>query len=216
MAKMTNEERKQLTRERQNAVRHAWKEEQERVRNGKGSRDWTLAEQKELLEKGSVKGYEGHHMKSVTSFPEHAGNSKNIQFLNEDEHLNGAHKGNFHNKTNGYYDPQSKTMSNFKDDELVEVPVNDLTQKYSDEKSDSLNDAKDNYISNTEESASADKSSGKYSSAIDEAKSDHVNSMEGKNEAENEAETESETESETEGEDDGEDNGEGEGGGMEE
>lgn len=100
---LTPEQRKQLTAERQKAVRQAWKEEKQRVLEGKGTRQWTNDEKKELISRGSVPGYEGHHMKSVSKYPQFAGDSKNIQFLTEKEHLYGAHKGSYHNKTNGYY-----------------------------------------------------------------------------------------------------------------
>lgn len=123
---LTNEEKKQLSYQRQNAVRNAWKEEKNRVSDGIGTRKWSENEQKELLEKGRVSGYEGHHMKSVKLYPEYAGDSKNIQFLTEDEHLYGAHKGDYHNLTNGYYDWDSKQMVEF-GEELQELPIYDLT-----------------------------------------------------------------------------------------
>lgn len=122
---MSNEERKRLCYERQSAVRKAWKEEQVRVSEGYGTRRWTKDEQKEILERGAVKGYEGHHMKSVSLYPEYAGDSNNIQFLNEEEHLYGAHKGDYHNLTNGYYDPDTQMMNEF-DDNLEELPIYDL------------------------------------------------------------------------------------------
>lgn len=122
---LTNEEKKQLSYQRQNAVRNAWKEEKNRVSEGIGTRKWSENEQKELLEKGRVSGYEGHHMKSVKLYPEYAGDSNNIQFLTEDEHLYGAHKGDYHNLTNGYYDWESKQMVEF-GEELQELPIYNL------------------------------------------------------------------------------------------
>ena len=68
-----NEEKRRLANESQNAVRKAWKQERERVQEGKGTRKWTLEQQKEILDRGSVRGYEGHHMKSVSLYPEYAG-----------------------------------------------------------------------------------------------------------------------------------------------
>ena len=137
---LTNEEKKRLSNERQNAVRNAWKEEKERVKNGQGTRDWTPSQQRELLQRGAVSGYEGHHMKSVSLYPEYAGDPSNIQFLSEDEHLNGAHQGSYHNATNGYYDPETQTMNNFEESELGQIPVNDLTECYSDDQSSSIED----------------------------------------------------------------------------
>lgn len=139
---LTNEEKKQLTRERQKAVRDAWKNERELVKQGKGTRNWSKEEREELLSTGKVSGYEGHHMKSVSLYPEHAGNSKNIQFLNEEEHLNGAHQGNYHNLTNGYYDPETGKMNEFKKDELREVPVKNLENSRVQEKSDGENQSR--------------------------------------------------------------------------
>lgn len=119
---LTNEDKKRISNERQNAVRKAWKIEAERVKSGVGTRGWTPEQQKEIIKRGSVSGYEGHHMKSVSLYPQYAGDPKNIQFLTEDEHLYGAHNGNYHNLTNGYYDPYEEKMIAFQDDELPEIP----------------------------------------------------------------------------------------------
>lgn len=125
-SEMSNEEKRKLANERQNAVRKAWKTEQERIKLGKGTREWNTEEQTEILERGSAKGYEGHHMKSVSLYPQYAGDPNNIQFLSEEEHLYGAHGGSYHNLTNGYYDPYEKTMIEFKGDELPQIPEYDL------------------------------------------------------------------------------------------
>ena len=48
---------------------------------GRGiSREWSESEIAELLATGKVKGYQGHHMKSVKGYPEFAGDPHNIQF----------------------------------------------------------------------------------------------------------------------------------------
>jgi len=99
-----------INKERKNAVREAWKNERAHVRGGNGTRDWSQTEQKEIVAKGRANGYEVHHMKSVKDYPQHAGDPKNIQFLNRSEHVDGAHKGNTQNSTNGYYNPSTKTM----------------------------------------------------------------------------------------------------------
>lgn len=125
---LSNEDKKRLSYERQNAVRKAWKEEQSRVSEGYGTRKWTQDERKEIMQRGAVSGYEGHHMKSVSLYPEYAGDPKNIQFLSEEEHLYGAHGGSYHNLTNGYYDSETQTMNEFDDDELKELPVYELSQ----------------------------------------------------------------------------------------
>ena len=90
--------------ERAKSVRQAWKLEYENVINGGSgiSRAWTRSEVNELLINGKVKGYQGHHMKSVKGYPELAGDPHNIQFLTRAEHLK-AHGGNFRNITHGRF-----------------------------------------------------------------------------------------------------------------
>lgn len=118
---MTREEKLRLNRERQQAVKDAWAREQELINQGKGTVDWTPEQQKELMEKGRVSGYEGQHMKSVHEYPEYAGCVDNIQLLSHEDHL-AAHncsglsenKG-YHSPTNGYYDAKAKTMHSFGD-----------------------------------------------------------------------------------------------------
>lgn len=142
---LSREEKRKLSYQRQNAVRRAWKEEQSRVSNGQGTRKWSLDEQKELLERGAVSGYEGHHMKSVSLYPEYAGDSRNIQFLSEQEHLYGAHNGSYHNLTNGYYDPERQVMNEF-GDELEEIPMYELQQS----NVDLIDDIRNKYIQDAE------------------------------------------------------------------
>ena len=101
---------------RRKAVAEAWKREKALVAEGRGTRDWTPEEQEQILRKGKVKGYEGHHMKSVHDHNFRAGDANNIQFLTRKEHL-AAHKGNFRNKTNSYYDyktGESRDFSRYK------------------------------------------------------------------------------------------------------
>ena len=92
------------TSERASAVRKAWKLEYENVASGGSgiSRTWSKCEIDELLTNGKVKGYQGHHMKSVKGYPELAGDPHNIQFLTRSEHLR-AHGGNFRNITHGRF-----------------------------------------------------------------------------------------------------------------
>jgi hypothetical protein len=102
-----------INQERKNAVREAWKNERGHVRSGMGTRDWSETEQREISSLGRATGYEGHHMRSVKDYPQYAGDSQNIQFLNRSEHVNGAHRGNTQNSTNGYYDPETGKMHSF-------------------------------------------------------------------------------------------------------
>ncbi|GKU31431.1 teneurin-3 [Clostridium folliculivorans] len=96
------------TSEANKAICKAWNAEQQLVQEGKGTRDWTPEQQKDILEKGKAydekgKAFEGHHMLNVDKFPEHQGNPQNIEFLSRPEHLQ-AHDGNYQNPTLGYYD----------------------------------------------------------------------------------------------------------------
>lgn len=101
------------------AIREAWENEKRLVLEGKGSRDWTEEQQKQIIEKGKAydwegRAFEGQHMKCVSMYPEYQDDASNIQLLSREEHF-AAHNGNWKNPTNGYYDPVAKTMSNFGD-----------------------------------------------------------------------------------------------------
>lgn len=106
------------------AIREAWEKERDLVREGKGTRDWTPDQQRDILDpdKGKAyddegKAFEGQHMKSVEMYPEYQGNPSNIQFLTKKEHLD-AHKGNWQNPTNWYYDPIGRNYKEFGAKEL--------------------------------------------------------------------------------------------------
>lgn len=97
------------TSESNKAIQAAWDREQDYVRNGMGTRDWTPEQQRDILEKGKAydengRAFEGQHMRSAEKHPEDQGNPDNIQFLSRDEHF-AAHDGNWRNPTNWYYDP---------------------------------------------------------------------------------------------------------------
>ena len=134
---MTNEEKRTLNSKRISAVREAWKNEKILVEQGKGSRLWSQSEIAELKSKGYVSGYYGHHMQSVKMKPTQAANPDNIQFLSYDEHINGAHGGSTHNLTNGYYNPRTKTMHNFKENERPHKPIYALDNSISSKQSHS-------------------------------------------------------------------------------
>lgn len=106
-------------KERNKAVRKAWEREQQLVKEGCGTRDWTEEQQKDILDPAKGKAYddqgrafEGQHMKSAVEYPEYQANPENIQFLTKDEHLE-AHKGSWQNPTNWYYDPVMKEYIDF-------------------------------------------------------------------------------------------------------
>jgi len=84
---------------RQTAVRQAWKQEANLVRRGmQGTVRWSESEAQELLTRGKVSGYIGHHINSVKAFPHLAGNPNNIAFISRKIHLK-IHGGNFRNPT---------------------------------------------------------------------------------------------------------------------
>lgn len=125
------------TAERNKAVRLAWEREQELVREGKGTRDWTKKQQQDILDTDKGKAYdeeerafEGQHMKSVAEYPEYRSNPDNIQFLTKTEHLE-AHKGNWKNLTNWYYDPVTKEFTDFGDGELIPCKIIELSERIS-------------------------------------------------------------------------------------
>jgi hypothetical protein len=93
---------------RRSAVDRAWRQERNLVREtGSGTRKWTDDEVKELLTRGRVKGYQGHHINSVdwsiknTRDPlSWIRNPNNITFLKRAAHQ-AAHGGDFGNWTTG-------------------------------------------------------------------------------------------------------------------
>ncbi len=86
---------------RRAAVRKAWAQERQLVvRTTRGTREWTRAEIQELLERGRVDGYHGHHINSVSSHPHLAGDPNNISFVTPDEHFE-LHNFNWRNPTSG-------------------------------------------------------------------------------------------------------------------
>ena len=69
---------------------------------GSGSTGWNKQQQEELLTKGKVRGYEGHHINNVANHPEQQVNPDNIKFYPDRKtHLNEGHGGDFHNPSSG-------------------------------------------------------------------------------------------------------------------
>lgn len=119
------------TFEANNAILAAWEKEQNLVREGKGTRDWTPEQQQDILDRGKAydedgKAFHGQHMKSVEKYPKFQGDLNNIQFLTKEEHLE-AHQGNWQNPTNWYYNPVSKQFSVFGECELIPCDVIELS-----------------------------------------------------------------------------------------
>lgn len=127
------------TSEASKAIRAAWQKEQELVSEGKGTRDWTPEQQKEILELGKAyyhsenpddvndgKAFEGHHMKSAEAYPEYQGDPENILFLSRPEHQE-AHGGDYRNPTNGYFNPVTKITRDFGDNKYKPCEIIKLT-----------------------------------------------------------------------------------------
>ena len=109
---------------RKQAVKDFWTHEQALIKEGKSTRDWTPEQVEDVLhisEKTGImsingeaavdlngKKYYGHHMLSVAENHEYAGDWRNVQALDYEEHYKYAHKGNTHTPTNAFYDPENK------------------------------------------------------------------------------------------------------------
>ena len=124
---------KMSIKERNKAIRLAWEREQQLVQEGKGTRDWTEEQQKDILDPNKGKAYdengrafEGQHMKSAAEYPEYQADPDNIQFLTREEHLE-AHKGSWQNPTNWYYNPETKEFIDFGENKYVPCEIIDLT-----------------------------------------------------------------------------------------
>ena len=112
------------------AISVAWENEQQRVSEGKGTRDWTPEQQQDILERGKTYDDEGrafrwHHMRSVSICPEEQGNPDNIQFLSHEEHIE-AHVICWQ-PTNWYFDPVTKQRMDFGDGPIIPCKVIDLS-----------------------------------------------------------------------------------------
>ncbi|WP_425806719.1 calcium-binding protein [Desulfitobacterium sp. Sab5] len=120
---------------RDQAVQNFWNNERELLKQGLGTREWTPEQMEAILnvgESGNEKSsagrafqmdadglpiidpqnntsYYGHHMLNAAEYPEYAGDYRNIQALDYNEHLYGAHDGNTTAPTNWYYDPVTET-----------------------------------------------------------------------------------------------------------
>ena len=79
---------------RSEGVAAAWRQEQAIVRaGGQGTYPWSGAQRTELLDTGKVTGFDGHHINSVESHPELAGDPDNIRLMPNSDHKD-LHRGN--------------------------------------------------------------------------------------------------------------------------
>lgn len=118
------------TAESNRAIALAWENEQKCVSEGKGTRDWSPKQQKDILERGKAyddegRAFQGHHMRSVSISPEEQGNPDNIQFLSHEEHIE-AHIICWQ-PTNWYYDPVTKQRVDFGEGPIVPCKVIELS-----------------------------------------------------------------------------------------
>ena len=98
----------------------AWRYEQaEIIMGGKGTVKWTRSQVQEILQidfkhKCSVRGYEGHHLKSVATHPEEQVNPNNIAICSHDDHFNKFHERNWRNQTD-------KPITENRDERLLKI-----------------------------------------------------------------------------------------------
>ena len=97
---------------RSKGVELAWKYEKADVQmGGKGSNNWNRAERQEILDKGHIRKYPGHHEKNVADHPDQQANPDNIKFFRSaDEHLTEGHGGSFRNSTDGPLSDKNKMI----------------------------------------------------------------------------------------------------------
>lgn len=122
------------TSESNKAITEAWEKEQKLVSEGKGTRDWTPEQQRDIIERGKAydddgKAFRGHHMRSVSICPEEQGNPYNIQFLSHEEHIE-AHVICWQ-PTNWYYDPVTRNKIDFGDGPIIPCKVIELSNPVS-------------------------------------------------------------------------------------
>ncbi|MBP3452310.1 MAG: hypothetical protein J6M20_01165 [Clostridia bacterium] len=116
---------------RKRAVNSAWSREVKLVRDGRGTRNWSVAQQAEMLEYGKVTGFEGSHMMNVKDYPEYAGDPDNIQLMPSIAHFEGVHGGNPRSvNPNGRFDEYTGEVIPAEDGQIPEQPINKLSDKY--------------------------------------------------------------------------------------
>ena len=123
----------QLKYMRTKGVRLAWKREEALILEGRGTRQWTIEQQKEILETGSVRGFQGNHMKSVKTHPELADHANNIQLLSTREHL-AVHENSFHNSSAGRYNVRTGEIHRIGSTEPSAIKSEELRHKVIEQK----------------------------------------------------------------------------------
>lgn len=103
---------------RNTGVDSAWQYEKASIKlGGRGSENWTKSERLQILQKGRVKGAEGHHLMNVHDHPEFMSEASNIKFYqNKQEHLQNGHGGNFRNESDKpFIDKDRMLVRNYKE-----------------------------------------------------------------------------------------------------
>lgn len=109
------------------AIRQFWNNERNLVLQGEGTRQWDQKQQEAILDGGRPKdengySFHGHHMKSVSMYPEYQGDPNNIQALSKEEHLL-AHSNCTQNATNGRFDYKTGVTHDFGDNPPTSCPI---------------------------------------------------------------------------------------------
>lgn len=99
---------------RDTGVKRAWNYERaDIVMGGDGSANWSREEQQQILDRGTVRGAEGHHQQNVANHPEHQANPDNIKFYkSREDHLREGHRGDFHNESNAPMKDKNQMLKN--------------------------------------------------------------------------------------------------------
>ncbi len=102
------------TGSRNAGVKLAWQYERADIEmGGRGSANWTKAEQAEILHSktGTVSGAEGHHQKNVVDHPEYQADPDNIKFYkSRQEHFQQGHDGNFQNESDAPFIDKNRML----------------------------------------------------------------------------------------------------------
>lgn len=102
----------QYSRLRSKGVKTAWRYEKASIKLGsKGSENWNRSERAQILQKGKVKGAQGHHQMNVHDHPDFMAEASNIKFFRSNkEHLEKGHGGNFRNESNKEFIDRDKML----------------------------------------------------------------------------------------------------------
>jgi len=91
-------------------ISRAWAQERALVQEtGRGTVNWTPAQQAELIKDGRVRGFTGHHINNAATQPAWEGDPRNIRFLangrvglpNDHLYSDQGHRGSWQNSTKG-------------------------------------------------------------------------------------------------------------------